>query len=96
MSPAFILTVKPASVKRLTIATNGDSNTLRPLPDLTFTVPDEAEVTHLPAQTEGLGAFEVNVMQIAVVYDVTAAEHRTALPVPTFYTEQHTGRSSPY
>ncbi len=39
-------------------------------------MPDEAEVAHLPALTEGLDAFEVNVMQVAVVDDVAAAKHR--------------------
>ena len=56
----------------------------------------KAEIAHLPALAEGLGAFEVDVVQIAVVDDVAVAEHRPALRVQAFYTEQHTGRSSPY
>ncbi len=31
----------------------------------------EAEVTHLPALAEGLGAFEIDVVEIAVVDDIT-------------------------
>ena len=36
---------------------------------------DKAEVALLPALAEGLGALEVDVVQIAVVDDVAVAEH---------------------
>jgi len=47
-----------------------------PFPDFTLAVTDKAEVTHLPALAQGLGAFEIDVVEIAVVDDITVAEHR--------------------
>ena len=39
-------------------------------------MPDEAEVTHLPALAKGSGTLEVDVVEVPVVDDVTAAERR--------------------
>ena len=41
---------------------------------------DKAEVALLPALAEGLGALEVDVVQIAVVDDVAVAEHPAEPP----------------
>lgn len=35
----------------------------------------EAEVAHLPALAEGLGAFEIDIVEVSVVDDVAVAEH---------------------
>ena len=50
-------------------------NTLRPLPNLTFTVLHKAEIAHLSALTEGLGALEVYVVKVPVIDDVAVTEH---------------------
>ena len=45
-------------------------------PDFSLAVPHEAEVAHLTALTEGLGALEIDIVEATIVDDITAAEHR--------------------
>ena len=49
------------------------SNALRPFPNFTFRVADEAEVALVAALAKGLGADEVGIGQVAVVDDVGVA-----------------------
>ena len=51
------------------------SNTLCALPGLALTMPHEAEVAAVATLAEGLRADEIDVMKVAVVDDVAAAEH---------------------